>query len=75
MRRTVLLMAGLALTLGACSQIDRAVRGSEAGPGGWHSTSARTTMTSDVQYLGASADGAIVVRMPDGSAQIWAPNR
>lgn len=75
MRRNVLLLAGLALTLGACSQIDRAVRGFEAGPGGWHVTSAHTTMTSDIQYLGASADGAIIVRMADGTAQIWAPNR
>jgi hypothetical protein len=32
-------------------------------------------MSSDVQYLGASADGAIIVRMSDGTTQIWSTAR
>lgn len=61
--------------LGACTTIDRAVRGFES-PGGWTKTSeARTAMDSDVTYLGASAEGHIIVRLADGTTQIWRPPR
>jgi hypothetical protein len=60
----------------ACTQIDRAVKGFQSGPGGWQMAGqARTEMSSDVQYLGASADGAIIVRMSDGTTQIWSTAR
>jgi hypothetical protein len=56
----------------ACTQIDRAVKGFEVGPGGWtRLAESRTDTSSDVQYLGASADGLIIVRMADGTTQIW----
>ena len=63
-------------TLGACTTIDRAVRGFETGPGGWSKISeTRTAMQSDVTYLGASASGHIIVRLADGTTQIWASGR
>lgn len=66
----------LALAVGACSQLDRTVKGFQTGPGGWQmAASSRTEMTSNVEYLGASADGMIIVRMQDGSAQIWRSSR
>ncbi len=66
------LVVGLAIAPIACTQIDRAVKGFESGPSGWQRLADRQTeMSSDVQYLGASADGAIIVRMPDGRAQMW----
>lgn len=74
MRRVVVLalVASVLAAPVACTQIDRAVKGFEAGPGGWQRLGERQTdMTSDVEYLGASADGSIIVRMPDGRAQIW----
>jgi hypothetical protein len=74
MRRIlVLALVGMALAAPvACTQIDRAVKGFEVGPGGWTRVSeARTDMTSDVEYLGASADGLIIVRLPDGRVEIW----
>lgn len=65
------LVAALA-ALGACTTIDRAVRGFETGPGGWSKVSeTRTQMSSDVQYLGANAGGQIIVRLADGTTQIW----
>lgn len=67
-----LLVAGLAIVPLGCTQLDRAVKGFESGPGGWQRVGERQTdMSSDVQYLGASADGLIIVRMPDGRAQVW----
>jgi hypothetical protein len=69
------LVAAIA-ALGACTTIDRAVRGFETGPGGWSKISeARTAMSSDVQYLGASAEGHIIVRLGDGTTQIWKAGR
>lgn len=72
-RRTVTLAlaASLALASVGCTQIGSAVKGFESGPGGWQRAQARADMSSDVQYLGASADGAIIVRMPDGSVEMW----
>jgi hypothetical protein len=62
--------------LGACTTIDRAVRGFETGPAGWSKISETQTATSsDVQYLGASADGLIIVRLGDGTTQIWKTGR
>jgi hypothetical protein len=55
----------------ACTQIDRAVKGFESSPGWKMAGEARTEMSSDVQYLGASADGMIIVRMSDGRVQGW----
>ena len=78
MRRIVIgavLVAAIA-ALGACTTIDRAVSGFETGPGGWSKISeARTSMSSDVQYLGASAEGHIIVRLADGTTQIWGSGR
>lgn len=75
MRRTTLFIAMLAvlnLTLGACTQVDRAVRGFQVPPGGWAKLGeGRTVADSQVIYLGASADGAIIVRMPSGESQVW----
>ena len=78
MRRIVIgavLVAAVA-ALGACTTIDRAVSGFETGPDGWSRVSeARTSMSSDVQYLGASAEGHIIVRLADGTTQIWGSGR
>lgn len=71
-RLKTILAATLVLTLGACSQIG-SVTGSDRGAR--RISSAPTTMTSDVQYLGASADGMVLVRFPDGTVQGWRPNR
>lgn len=78
MRRIVIgaVLVGAVGVLGACTTIDRAVRGFETGPGGWSKISeARTGMDSDVQYLGASAEGHVIVRLADGTTQIWGPGR
>ena len=70
-RMFVLTLAVAALGAG-CTQVDRAVKGIETGPGGWQRVGERSSdMRSDVEYLGASADGLIIVRMPDGRAQVW----
>lgn len=74
MRRigTLAVLIAAVAALGACTTIDRAVRGFETGPGGWSKVSeARTSMSSDVQYLGASAEGHVIVRLADGTTQIW----
>lgn len=74
MKRAFLMMliAGLAIAPVACTQLDRAVKGFESGPAGWQRVGERQTdMSSDVEYLGASADGLIIVRTPDGRAQVW----
>lgn len=73
MKRAVfLILAGvLALAPAACTQIDRAVKGFESGPGWKFAGEGRAEMASDVQYLGASADGMIIVRMSDGRVQSW----
>jgi hypothetical protein len=74
--RGLAVLAVIVATLGACTQIDRAVRGFETGPGGWTKVSeTRTAMQSDVTYLGASAEGHIIVRLADGTTQIWAASR
>jgi len=74
--RQLVVLAVVVATLGACSQIERAVRGFETEPGGWTKTSeTRTAMESDVTYLGASAEGHIIVRLADGTTQIWRTNR
>lgn len=74
MKKAVLvgITALMALIPIACTQVDRAVKGFQAPAGEWQRISeARYDGASDVEYLGASADGAIIVRMPDGRAQIW----
>ena len=74
MRRLTILaiIAATAAAPVACTQIDRAVQGFQSGPGGWTLMGqGHSEMTSDVQYLGASADGMIIVRMADGSTQSW----
>ena len=63
----------LALTLASCSQAEKVVKGQQNAPGWQMAGQARTEMSSDIQYLGASADGLIVVRMPNGQAQVWKP--
>ena len=69
-------IATIAAVVAGCTQIDRAVRGFETGPGGWSKVSeSRTAMDSDLTYLGASADGLIIVQMRDGSTQIWRSGR
>lgn len=73
MRRIGRLAAVVAIVavLGACGTIDRAVRGFEAGPGGWSKISeTQMATTSEVEYLGASADGLIIVSV-GGTVQIW----
>ena len=73
--RLVVLLVVVA-ALGACTTIDRAVRGFESGPGGWTmAAESRAAMDSDVQYLGASADGLIIVRLADGTTQMWGTGR
>jgi hypothetical protein len=65
------LIAGFAVSVG-CQQVDRAVKGIQAPGGEWQRLGeSRYDTRSDVEYLGASADGAIIVRTPDGRAQIW----
>lgn len=69
-------MLGLTLVVtlfgAGCTQVAPAVKGIETGPGGWQSVGERQSdMRSDVEYLGASADGLIIVRTPDGRAQVW----
>ena len=73
MKRAIfLIFAGVvALAPAACTQIDRAVKGFESSPGWKMAGEGRTDMSSDVQYLGASADGMIIVRMSDGRVQGW----
>lgn len=73
--RIILVTTALAFTLGACSQAVPAVKGLESSGGGQLITTGPTLMTSDVQYFGASADGLILLRFPDGSVQGWRPNR
>jgi hypothetical protein len=67
----LVLAAALAGTPLACTQIGSAVKGFESSPGWKMAGEARTEMSSDVQYLGASADGMIIVRMSDGRVQSW----
>lgn len=74
-RNILILTAASAFALAACSQTSPAVKGFVSGPGAWQSTSAQTTTTSNVQYLGASMDGTIIVRLADGTAQTWSPGR
>lgn len=73
--RTILVATALAFTLGACSQAVSAAKGLESSGGGQLITNGPTLMTSDVQYFGASADGLILLRLPDGTVQGWRPNR
>ena len=63
----------LALTVASCQQVDKAVKGQQQGPGWQMTGQSRTEMSSDIQYLGASADGLIIVRLPNGQAQVWKP--
>ena len=65
--------AAVALTLASCSQVDKVVKGQQNAPGWQMAGQSRTEMSSDVQYLGSSADGLIIVRMPNGQAQVWKP--
>ena len=71
----VLTAAVLGLTLAGCARIDRAVKGFQAAPGWTMVGESSERMGSDVEYLGASADGLIVVAMPDGTTQIWGAGR
>ena len=73
MKRALLLtLAGVvALAPAACTQIGSAVKGFESSPGWQQAGEARMDMSSDVQYLGASADGMIIVRTSDGRVQSW----
>lgn len=67
----IVLVAGLAISVG-CQQVGTAVKGVQAPGGEWQRLGeSRSDTRSDVEYLGASADGAVIVRMPDGRAQIW----
>jgi hypothetical protein len=77
MKRFGLVLVAAGLTLAGCSQIDGAVKGFQNAPGGgWHlAGQGQMAMASDVEYLGASADGLIIVRMSDGSTQIWGNGR
>ena len=61
-----------ALVLGGCTQ-QGVVKGQQAGPGWQLAGTTSSTMTSNVEYLGASADGLIIVRTSDGKAQVWKP--
>ena len=72
--RNILVTTALAFTLGACSQAVPAVKGLESSGGGRLITTMPSLMTSDVQYFGASADGLIFVRLPDGTVQGWRPS-
>lgn len=77
-RAWIVTAALIAMSLSACTQIDRAVKGFEAGPDGWHragETSVEPATSSDVTYLGASADGLIIVRTADGNTEVWGPGR
>ncbi len=71
MAAKIVLAAILVLALGACTQVDRAVKGIQTAPGGWVGTNTHTDMTSDVQYLGASMDGIVIVRLANGTTQLW----
>ena len=72
--RIRIIAAGLATLLLAagCTQ-QGVVKGQQSGPGWQMTGSTSTTMTSNVEYLGASADGLIIVRTSDGKAQVWKP--
>jgi hypothetical protein len=65
--------AAVALLLASCQQVDKAVKGVQTPPGWQMTGQSRTDMSSEIQYLGASADGLIIVRMPNGQAQVWKP--
>ena len=68
----ITLATGLAVLPLACAQISPVARSLESGPDGWQRVGERQTYpTSEVEYLGASADGMIIVRMPGGGSQIW----
>jgi hypothetical protein len=73
MKRALILALGATVLAApvACTQIDRAVKGFESSPGWKMAGEGRMDMSSDVQYLGASADGMIIVRMSDGRVQSW----
>ena len=71
--RMVTVGVALAVILASCQQVDRVVKGQQQGPGWQMTGQSRTEMSSDVQYLGASADGLIIVRLPNGQAQVWKP--
>lgn len=65
------LVAGLAISVG-CQQVGTTVKGIQAPGGEWQRLGeSRYDSRSDVEYLGASADGAIIVRTADGRAHIW----
>jgi hypothetical protein len=69
-------ITAMALTLG-CTASPTAVRGfeSQRGAGGWTAAeSGAAAESSDVLYLGASADGKIIVRRADGRVEIWGRN-
>jgi hypothetical protein len=74
-KRILVALAIVGASLGACTQVERAVRGFETSPGWAKVGESRTAMASDVTYLGASADGLIIVRMADGTTQIWRSGR
>jgi hypothetical protein len=65
--------AAVALALASCQQVDKVVKGQQSAPGWQMAGQTTTQMSSDIQYLGASADGLIIVRMPNGQAQVWKP--
>jgi hypothetical protein len=71
--RYVVAGIALALAVGSCAQVDKVVKGQQNAPGWQMAGQSRTEMSSDIQYLGASADGLIIVRMPNGQAQVWKP--
>lgn len=70
-------LTALLLTLG-CTASPTAVRGQESAGGaasGWTSTEGGSMVgTSDITYLGASADGKIIVRRADGRVELWGRN-
>ncbi len=79
MRKPTRVESALALALlatlaasAACTLPRGAVRGFQT-PGGWtsHNAIVDPGVRSDVMFLGASADGQIVVRLADGTVQMW----
>ena len=69
MKRLVVIAVAALAVLG-CAQVG--VRGFESGRA-WAQISQApgAAQDSDVMYLGASADGKIIVQMSDGTVAIW----
>jgi hypothetical protein len=69
MKRLLVIAIAASAVLG-CAQVG--VRGFESGRGWAEVGQAQSAaQVSAVMYLGASADGKIIVQMPDGTVSIW----